>query len=44
VLDFRGGQTEAWLNPPKGDYQMKLELVSNIDGTRCWPARRRRSW
>jgi hypothetical protein len=29
VLDFRGGQTEAWLNPPKGDYELKLELVSN---------------
>jgi hypothetical protein len=33
VLDFRAGQTEAWINPPKGEYQMKLELVSNIDGT-----------
>jgi hypothetical protein len=32
VLDFRGGQTEVWLNPPKGDYQMKLELVGNQDG------------
>lgn len=29
VLDFRGGQTEAWLNPPKGEYQLKLDLVSN---------------
>jgi hypothetical protein len=31
MLDFRAGQTEAWLNPPKGEYQMKLELVSNTD-------------
>jgi hypothetical protein len=29
VLDFRAGQTEAWLLPPKGEYQMKLELVAN---------------
>jgi hypothetical protein len=29
VLDFRAGQTEAWLLPPKGDYQVKLELVAN---------------
>lgn len=29
VLDFRGGQTEVWLNPPKGEYALLLELVSN---------------
>ena len=29
VLDFRGGQTEVWLNPPKGEYQLQLELVGN---------------
>ncbi len=29
TLAFRGGQTETWLNPPKGDYQLKLDLVSN---------------
>jgi hypothetical protein len=29
VLAFRAGQTEVWLNPPKGDYQLLLELVSN---------------
>jgi hypothetical protein len=34
VLDFRGGQTETWLNPPKGDYQMKLDLVSNTEAGR----------
>jgi biotin carboxyl carrier protein len=32
VLDFNGGQTETWLNPPPGDYQLKLELVGNDDG------------
>jgi hypothetical protein len=30
VLDFRGGQTEVWLQPPKGDYQLRLDLVSNV--------------
>ncbi|MGV3572975.1 MAG: DUF4399 domain-containing protein [Ramlibacter sp.] len=34
VLAFRGGQTEVWLNPPKGDYQLKLDLVSNRDPAR----------
>lgn len=29
VLDFTGGQTETWLNPPAGDYAMRLEMVSN---------------
>ncbi|RYX94170.1 MAG: DUF4399 domain-containing protein [Comamonadaceae bacterium] len=29
VMDFRQGQTEVWLQPPKGDYQLRLELVSN---------------
>lgn len=32
VLDFRGGQTEVWLNPPRGEYDMKLELVSHREG------------
>ncbi|TWO64443.1 DUF4399 domain-containing protein [Caenimonas sedimenti] len=32
VLAFRGGQTETWLEPPAGDYQMKLELVDNATG------------
>ena len=31
-MDFKAGQTEAWINPPRGDYQMKLDLVSNKDG------------
>jgi hypothetical protein len=32
VLHFRGGQTETWLNPPKGEYQVKLDFVGNKDG------------
>ena len=31
VMDFRAGQTECWLLPPKGEYQMLLELVSNTE-------------
>jgi len=33
VLEFRAGQTEVWLEPPAGDYQLKLELVNNANGT-----------
>jgi hypothetical protein len=29
VIAFAGGQTETWLEPPPGDYQLQLELVSN---------------
>jgi hypothetical protein len=29
VLSFRQGQTEVWLNPPRGDYQLRLDLVDN---------------
>jgi hypothetical protein len=32
VLDFRQGQTEVWLNPPRGDYALRLELIDNISG------------
>ena len=32
VLDFNGGQTETWLNPPAGEYSLRLELVNNADG------------
>jgi hypothetical protein len=32
VLNFNGGQTEAWLNPPPGSYSLELELVSNAVG------------
>ena len=30
VLTFPAGQTETWLAPPAGDYELKLELVDNI--------------
>ena len=33
VLDFRAGQTETWIQPPRGEYQVKLDLVSNQDGS-----------
>jgi len=29
VIDLPSGQTEVWLNPPKGDYNARLELVNN---------------
>jgi hypothetical protein len=29
VLEMDGGQTEVWLNPPKGSYSARLELISN---------------
>ena len=32
VLNFSGGQTEVWLNPPPGNYGMQLEFVSNAAG------------
>ena len=32
VLDFRQGQTEVWLNPPRGDYGLQLDLLDNISG------------
>lgn len=32
VLSFPGGETESWIEPPAGDYQLKLELVNNADG------------
>jgi hypothetical protein len=38
VLDFSGGQTEAWLNPPAGDYTMRLELISNEAGEKTMGA------
>jgi hypothetical protein len=38
VLDFSGGQTETWLNPPAGDYTMRLELVSNEAGEKIMGA------
>lgn len=32
VLNFSGGQTEVWLNPPSGTYSMQLDFVSNAAG------------
>ncbi|KQT09746.1 DUF4399 domain-containing protein [Ramlibacter sp. Leaf400] len=32
VLDFPGGHTEVWLAPPPGVYQLRLDLVNNLDG------------
>lgn len=29
VLEFREGQTEVWLEPPAGDYLLRLDLVNN---------------
>ena len=29
IIDLDGGQTELWLNPPKGSYSARLELMSN---------------
>ena len=34
VIDLKGGQTEFWLAPPKGDYSAQLEFVSNADGAK----------
>jgi hypothetical protein len=34
TIAFTGGQTETWLQPPPGDYTLRLELVSNAgDGS-----------
>jgi hypothetical protein len=32
VIDFRGGHTETWLQPPPGDYRFTLQLVDNASG------------
>jgi len=32
VIELDGGQTEVWINPPKGEYSAKLDLVGNGDG------------
>jgi Domain of unknown function (DUF4399) len=32
LVDFGSGATEAWLNPPVGDYSFHVEMVSNADG------------
>ncbi|MDM0114880.1 DUF4399 domain-containing protein [Variovorax sp. J22R133] len=30
VIDLDGGQTELWLNLPKGDYNARLDLLNNV--------------
>lgn len=32
VIAFEGGETEAWLQPPPGDYELRLDLVANQGG------------
>jgi len=32
TIAFAGGQTETWLNPPAGNYNLRLELVNNVSG------------
>ncbi|MES2999278.1 MAG: DUF4399 domain-containing protein [Pseudomonadota bacterium] len=31
VLEFSDGETETWINPPIGEYTLRLELVGNVD-------------
>jgi hypothetical protein len=30
-MDFVDGETETWLAPPAGDYQLTLDFVDNVD-------------
>jgi hypothetical protein len=39
VLNFKFGQTEAWLNPPKGAYTARLALVRNATRPEALAAR-----
>jgi hypothetical protein len=32
TIPFDGGATEAWLEPPAGDYKLRVELVGNAGG------------
>jgi len=34
VLDLDGGQTEVWLNPPRGEYTARVELIDNATAGR----------
>ena len=34
TIAFAGGQTETWLKPPAGNYNLRLELVNNMSGDR----------
>ena len=38
VMDFVSGQTESWISPPSGEYNVKLELVSNAPGEKVLTA------
>lgn len=31
VMNFTGGQTGAWINPPADDYKLQLDLLGNVD-------------
>ncbi len=41
VMDFKSGRTEVWLNPPKGPYTARLELVRNLASAEPVAARSR---
>jgi hypothetical protein len=30
-MSFNQGQTETWLSPPVGNYDLKLELLDNLN-------------
>jgi hypothetical protein len=32
VISFTGGHTETWVEPPAGDYLLRLDLVNNLNG------------
>jgi hypothetical protein len=34
VMEFVNGQTEVWLAPPAGEYQLKLDFLDNTDPSR----------
>lgn len=36
VVNFVGGHTETWLEPPPGDYQLRLALINNISRRQDW--------
>jgi hypothetical protein len=31
VMDMTGGETEAWIAPPRGNYQLKLDFMDNLN-------------
>ena len=33
-MDFVNGQTEVWLEPPVGDYMLRLDLIDNLNPAR----------